>query len=51
MPPGSQRIGDYTPGPAGFRFIAGDWEWGLVLGGWALAALATGVWALRRRDV
>ena len=44
-------IGDYTPGPAGFRFIAGDWEWGLVLGGWALAALAAGVWALRSRDV
>ena len=44
-------VGDYTPGPAGFRFIAGDWEWGLVLGGWALAALAIGVWALRSRDV
>jgi ABC-2 type transport system permease protein len=44
-------VGDYTPGPAGFRFIAGDWEWGLVLAAWALAALAIGVWALRRRDV
>ena len=44
-------IGDYTPGPAGYRFIAGDWEWGLVLAGWALAAVAAGVWALRRRDV
>ena len=44
-------IGDYTPGPAGYRFIAGEWEWGLVLGGWAAAAVAAGVWALRRRDV
>ena len=44
-------IGDYTPGPAGYRFIAGDWGWGLVLAGWALAAVAAGVWALRRRDV
>ena len=26
-----ERIADYSPGPAGFRFIAGDWEWGLVL--------------------
>jgi ABC-2 type transport system permease protein len=46
-----ERIADYSPGPAGFRFIAGDWEWGLVLGGWAAAALAIGVWALRRRDI
>jgi ABC-2 type transport system permease protein len=49
--PWVERVADYSPGPAGFRFIAGDWEWGLVLGGWAAAALATGVWALRRRDV
>ena len=51
MPPGSATIADYTPGPAGFRFIAGEWEWGLVLGGWARPRWPTGVWALRRRDV
>ena len=46
-----ESLGDYTPGPAGYRFIAGEWQWGLVLLAWAVAALTAGVLALRTRDV
>jgi ABC-2 type transport system permease protein len=43
-------IADQTPAPAGYRLMAGDWSSGLVLAGWAAAALALGAWALRSRD-
>jgi ABC-2 type transport system permease protein len=46
-----ESLGGYTPGPAGYRFIAGEWQWGLVLLAWAVAALTAGVLALRTRDV
>ncbi|MEU4482565.1 ABC transporter permease [Micromonospora sp. NPDC023966] len=50
------RIADAFPGVAGNHFLAGDTEpypaavGLLVLAGWAVAALALGRWALRRRD-
>jgi ABC-2 type transport system permease protein len=43
-------VGDYTPSPAGYRLMAGDWESGLVLCAWAVAAICAGVWAMRTRD-
>ena len=48
--PGSGRSATTRPAQRGSWFIAGDWEWGLVLAGWSLAALAIGVWACRSRD-
>lgn len=45
-----ERIAAHTPAPAGYRFMAGDWASGLVLAGWAVAALALGIWALQTRD-
>lgn len=41
---------DYTPAPAGDRFMALEPAFGLVLGGWAVAAVAAAVWVLRARD-
>jgi hypothetical protein len=40
----------FTPGPAGERFMAGEPVSGLVLTAWAAAAVAVGVWVMRRRD-
>jgi ABC-2 type transport system permease protein len=44
-------IADYTPAPAGWRLMSGDWEYGLVLAAWAATTIAAGVWVLRSRDV
>ncbi|MEQ7006154.1 hypothetical protein ABN028_08120 [Actinopolymorpha sp. B17G11] len=44
-------IADYTPAPAGWRLMSGDWEYALVLAAWATVTIAAGVWALRTRDV
>jgi ABC-type transport system involved in multi-copper enzyme maturation permease subunit len=41
---------DFTPTLAGSRFIGGEWEFGLVLLGWAAAGVLAGIWALRSRD-
>lgn len=43
-------VADYTPAPAGYRFIAGEWSDGAVLAAWAVAGLLLGSWALRSRD-
>jgi ABC-2 type transport system permease protein len=45
-----RTFADLTPAPAGSRFVAGEWEYGLVLLAWAAAGLAAGTWALRMRD-
>lgn len=45
-----ESIATHTPAPVGYRFMAGDWASGLVLAGWAVTALALGIWALRTRD-
>lgn len=44
-------VADYTPAPAGWQVMSGRWEFALVLLAWAGAALATGAWMLRVRDV
>jgi ABC-2 type transport system permease protein len=41
---------DYTPAPAGDRFMAGEPGFGLVLAAWGAATVAAAVWALRTRD-
>ncbi|MFG1686439.1 hypothetical protein ACGFNP_40175 [Nonomuraea sp. NPDC049269] len=43
-------VADFTPGPAGERFMAGDTAFGLVLIAWAVAAAVTGAWVMRGRD-
>ncbi|GII96479.1 hypothetical protein [Sinosporangium siamense] len=43
-------VARYTPGPAGERFMAGEWAFGLVLGGWAVTAVSAGMWVMRKRD-
>jgi ABC-2 type transport system permease protein len=43
-------VGDYTPAPAGYRLMGGEWESGLVLLAWAVAATCAGAWAMRTRD-
>jgi ABC-2 type transport system permease protein len=45
------RAADFTPSPAGFRLISGEWEWGLVLLAWVVAAVAGGIGTLRARDL
>ncbi|MBM6403284.1 hypothetical protein JQN72_03360 [Phycicoccus sp. CSK15P-2] len=44
-------VGDHTPAPAGYRFLAGEWADGLVLVGWAAAAVVASIVVLGRRDV
>ena len=41
---------EFTPTLAGSRFIGGEWEFGLVLLGWAGAGVIAGIWALSTRD-
>ncbi len=43
-------VADYTPAPAGYRFMAGEAEAGIVLAAWIATGLALGCWALRARD-
>jgi len=43
-------IAQFTPAPAGARLLTGEWEYGLVLVGWAAVAIAAGTWAMRTRD-
>ncbi|MFD1536176.1 hypothetical protein [Nonomuraea guangzhouensis] len=43
-------VADFTPSPAGERFMAGEPAFGLVLMAWAVAAVAAGVWVMRGRD-
>jgi ABC-2 type transport system permease protein len=40
----------FTPTLAGSRFMGGEWEFGLVLLGWAAAGVLAGIWALTTRD-
>jgi ABC-type transport system involved in multi-copper enzyme maturation permease subunit len=40
----------FTPTLAGSRFMGGEWEFGLVLLGWASAGVLVGIWALSTRD-
>lgn len=44
-------VGDLTPAPAGYRLMLGEWEYGLVLAAWAVAAVLAGIAALRARDI
>ncbi len=48
--PSLDTLGNYLPGTAGERFIAGEPAYGLVLAAWAAAAIAAGARALRARD-
>jgi ABC-2 type transport system permease protein len=41
---------DFTPAPAGQRFMTGEPAYGLVLAAWAAGAVAAGGWALLKRD-
>jgi ABC-2 type transport system permease protein len=41
---------EFTPTLAGSRFLGGEWEFGLVLLGWAAAGVLAGIWALSSRD-
>ena len=42
---------DYTPAPAGYALVQGDWLFGGVLLTWAVGLVAGAAWVLRRRDV
>ena len=42
---------DYTPAPAGYALVQGDWLFGGVLLTWAVGLVAGSAWVLRRRDV
>ncbi|GAA1775465.1 MULTISPECIES: hypothetical protein [Streptomonospora] len=44
-------VADYTPSPAGWRFVSGQWEEALVLLAWSGAAVAAAAWTVRIRDV
>lgn len=44
-------VADYTPSPAGWQLMSGQWEYALVLLAWAGAAVAAGARVLRVRDV
>lgn len=48
--PAFDTVADYTPAPAGYRFMAGEAEAGIILAGWIVAGIALGCWALRSRD-
>jgi ABC-2 type transport system permease protein len=43
-------VADYTPAPAGYRFMAGEADAGIILAAWIVAGLVVGCWALRARD-
>lgn len=43
-------VGDWTPGPIGWRLMEGEWADGLGLLAWAGAAIGSAIWVLRRRD-
>ncbi|MEV0312339.1 hypothetical protein [Nonomuraea fuscirosea] len=40
----------WTPAQAGWRLMSGEWEYALVLGVWAVAAVGAGIGVLRSRD-
>lgn len=42
---------EYTPSPAGWLLMSGQWEYAPVLAAWAAAAVGAGAWVLRARDV
>lgn len=48
--PWINTVGDWTPGPIGWRLMDGEWADGLGLVAWAGAAIASAIWVLRRRD-
>lgn len=41
---------DWTPAPAGWRLMTGQWEYAMVLLAWAVAAVTAGIGVLRSRD-
>ncbi|PZG24494.1 hypothetical protein C1I98_35590 [Spongiactinospora gelatinilytica] len=45
-----ETFAGWTPAPAGWRLMTGQWEYALVLAGWAVAAMGAAIGVLRARD-
>ena len=48
--PWINTVGNWTPGPIGWRLMEGEWAAGLGLLAWAGVAIVSAIWVLRRRD-